>query len=473
MNNKLKKSVKTIKEIFSSEYIEKTSKKTKFVQRKGKLSPEDFLAFNIFSSQDMCEKSLSNLCSRLDSQFDVSVSPQALNKRYNNHSVDFMREVFNDMLTKQNTILERNRENLGLNFNRIRLNDATSFALPKEFIEEFKGSGGSAPSSTIKIQLQYELFSGSFMCCDIREGTDNDATYLNTMSEYIEPGDLKLADLGYYKASYLKEIDRKKAFYISKLKSDTRIYIRNPNPDKHKNGNIKKSTKYIKIDIQELVKPLSEGETMELKDVYIGQKKDLKSRLIVTKLTEENKRQKQIKHTKEIKKGRGKLNERNVAWNSFNVYITNTNTDILSAERVHHIYSLRWQIELMFKIWKSIFKINNVKKLKIERFKCFLYGRLIALLLSSIIVFTGKNILDMEKSIEISEIKSFGIVSEYFPIVRVDFFKGELAIIRLLNRIIFSIKKLGIKSNRKGRKSVKEILDFIKIPINELESMVI
>lgn len=73
MHSKLKKSVKTIKEIFSLDYIEKVSKKTKFFQRKGKLSPEDFLAFNIFSSHDMCEKSLSTLCSRLDSQFNVLI----------------------------------------------------------------------------------------------------------------------------------------------------------------------------------------------------------------------------------------------------------------------------------------------------------------------------------------------------------------------------------------------------------------
>ena len=403
MNSKLKKSVKTIKEIFSLDYIKEVSKKTKFFQRKGKLTPEDFLAFNIFSSHDMCEKSLSDLCSRLDFQFDLSISPQALNDLYNQRSVEFMREVFNDMLAKQNTILWQNIANLGLPFKGIILNDSTGFTLPKEFVEEFKGSEGVASSADIKIQLQYELLSGSFMCCDIRKGTDNDATYLNTMSEYIEPNDLKLADLGYYKVGYLKEIDDNQAFYISKLKSDTRRYIENPNPDKHKNGNIKKSTKYIKIDIQEIVKPLTEGETIELKDIYLGQKKDVKSRLIVTKLTEENKRKRQIKHIKGIEKRRGPLNERSVAWNSFNVYVTNTHTNMLTSEQVHHVYSLRWQIELMFKIWKSIFKINNVKKLKIERFKCFLYGRLIALLLASTIVFTGKDIINEEKSIEISE----------------------------------------------------------------------
>jgi len=36
------------------------------------------------------------------------------------------------------------------------------------------------------------------------------------------------------------------------------------------------------------------------------------------------------------------------------------------------------QIEIMFKVWKSIFNIANVRNLKIERFKCFLYGRLLS-----------------------------------------------------------------------------------------------
>lgn len=61
-----------------------------------------------------------------------------------------------------------------------------------------------------------------------------------------------------------------------------------------------------------------------------------------------------------------------------------------------------WQIEIMFKIWKSIFNIDNVKNVKIERFKCFLYGRLIALLLSSSIVFTAKDIIHKEDSKEIN-----------------------------------------------------------------------
>ncbi|WP_410506396.1 transposase [Haloimpatiens sp. FM7315] len=140
---------------------------------------------------------------------------------------------------------------------------------------------------------------------------------------------------------------------------------------------------------------------------------------------------------------------------------------------MHALYSLRWQIELMFKIWKSIFKIHKVKKSKIERFKCFLYGRLIALLISSSIVFTSKKIIDEESSKHISEIKSFDVIVEYFSILRVQIFRRELAIARLIKRIMRSIKKLGIKSKKKSQKTVPEILEYIKLNTCELEILAI
>ncbi len=96
------------------------------------------------------------------------------------------------------------------------------------------------------------------------------------------------------------------------------------------------------------------------------------------------------------------MNQRRLDFNSINAYITNVSSDIITINQVHELYSLRWQIEIIFKVWKSIFKINQVKKVKLERFMCFLYGRLIALLLSSTIVFTSKSIILEEDKKEIS-----------------------------------------------------------------------
>lgn len=109
------------------------------------------------------------------------------------------------------------------------------------------------------------------------------------MDAQTKPGDLRLADLGYYKIDYLKEIDSKNAFYILKLKSGTSLYEKNPDVKIRKDGSIIKSSEYKKIDIFEIIKPLADDEIIELKNIYIGSQKELKNRLTITKLLEGNK----------------------------------------------------------------------------------------------------------------------------------------------------------------------------------------
>ena len=284
MHKRLKHLINNVKEIFSTEFLDRLSKDTGFIKRKSKINAQTFLAFNTFLSNDMCDKSLSTLCGRLAAQYNISISPQALNERFNEYSVAFMQEVFNCMMIKQNKVLQN--ENKKLNFNRILINDATSYVLPAKFCNEFKGSGGVSSKAAIKIQLQYDLLTGSFICCDTYGGTSSDSNYVEVMDNHTKAGDLRLSDLGYYKIDYLKKIDDKKAFFISKLKSTSAVYQKNPSPNIRKNGTIVKSSEYIKIDIFEIIKPLADGETMEIKDIYIGSKKELKSRLIITKLSE-------------------------------------------------------------------------------------------------------------------------------------------------------------------------------------------
>jgi hypothetical protein len=384
-----------------------------------------------------------------------------------------MQEIFKAMMINQNKILSHGNKNL--NFSRILVNDATSYKLPQKFYDEFKGCRGSNSKSAIKIQLQYDLLSGKFICCDTYNGTESDANYVDVMNNHTKARDLRLSDLGYYNTDYLKKIHDKKAFFISKLKSTSSVYKKNLVPKLKKNGNIIKSTEYIKIDIFEIIKPLADGETIEIKDIYIGSKKELKSRLIITKLSEENKQKRKIKHLNDVKNNSVKISDRSLAWTSVNAYITNVPEKILDTKQIHDVYSLRWQIEIMFKVWKSIFNINSVKSVKIERFKCFLYGRLIALLLSSSIVFTSRDIIseENENAKEISEIKSFYQVHEFFVVLKTEIFRGEVAISKSLKRIINTIRRLGIKSRKKGYKTPYQILNYLKISNDDLVNMAI
>ncbi len=49
-------------------------------------------------------------------------------------------------------------------------------------------------------------------------------------------------------------------------------------------------------------------------------------------------------------------------WLKYNLFITNVSANILPFEVIRKTYYLRWQIELVFKTWKSFFKIDRIKK---------------------------------------------------------------------------------------------------------------
>ena len=46
----------------------------------------------------------------------------------------------------------------------------------------------------------------------------------------------------------------------------------------------------------------------------------------------------------------------------FNIFITNVPEEVCNAKEITNLYKLRWQIELIFKTWKSIIKIDKLKK---------------------------------------------------------------------------------------------------------------
>ena len=188
----------------------------------------------------------------------------------------------------------------------------------------------------------------------------------------------------------------------------------------------------------------------------------LKSRLIVTKLTEECKKNREKKHRLAIRKGKKVRQDNDDAWNSINTYITNIPQEIATAEQIHNLYTLRWQIENMFKVWKSIFGMADIKKVKVERFECFLYGRLIELLLAASIVSTSKAIAVEEGIQPLSELKTFSIVNEYLEGSTSITFKTDNTLIAFVDKTIQRIIKYGLKSRKKGTVCYGVILEFLR-----------
>lgn len=378
MSNLLFKLSKKMQEVFSEKFIKRVAFRTNFVQRKSKLNEEKFLSLCVFHNDDLCTSSLEKLAAELSAKENINISAQGLNERFNPYSVEFMKQLFNATMHNQSEILNANGKFFNNKFNRIRIGDSTEFVLPKEFQEYYKGFSSKGSESCAKIQLEYDLNTGAFITFDILDGNSSDAGYLPNLYYDIEPKDLHIKDLGYFDTYYFKVIAEKSAYFLSRLKSTVSVYV---------NG---EAGGYKKLDIIEISKDLSEGETLEIPQIYVSKNRKLECRLIIIKLTEEQ-RTKRKEAKKKTMKRKGKTTSSVPdEFDDIGMYITNVPLEDLSKELVYDVYSLRWQIEIMFKIWKSIFNIHAAKKVKIERFYCCLYGKLVAFLIDSDIFFTLK-----------------------------------------------------------------------------------
>lgn len=94
--------------------------------------------------------------------------------------------------------------------------------------------------------------------------------------------------------------------------------------------------------------------------------------------------------------------------------LSNTTPREVSTDYVHALYSLRWQIEILFKTWKSFFEIDACKTIKKEHLECHLYGQLIGILLCSSTMFHMRQLLLERKKQELSELKAIYMIKDYF-----------------------------------------------------------
>lgn len=277
----------------------------------------------------------------------------------------------------------------------------------------------------------------------------------------MEANDLCIWDLGYFHLKDLQHIQEKQAYYISRIKSNTRVYQKNPKPEYFQDGRIKKGSQYIQLDMEDLMNTLQPGQTYEIPDAYIGMVEKLPARVIVHRLTEEQQQKRlQDQAVREKKKGMT-YSPRSKRLSGINVYMTNTSTDIVPTGHVHDLYSLRWQIEILFKTWKSFFQIHHCKKVKHERLECHLYGQLIAILLCSSTMFQMRQLLLVKKKRELSEYKSMYMIMDYFPLLHKAMEKDTTEISRILLRLFNLLQRNGRKSHRYEKKTVFDILGVV------------
>lgn len=388
--------------IFNQETCNKLARASGFIQRSSsKISGHEFIKVLILPSNGLSEDSLNGLCERMrEFNPQANISASALAQRINTKAaVRFMRTCFEKILKIARQNIEKQYSSLeGVlkAFNNIYIQDSTVFEINKKLAKFFPGTkrggkkGGWSCKSQMKIDLIHNFTTGQIADAQIHEGKLPDQALSGKIENIIEKGDLVLRDLGYFKIKSLKTIDDAKAYFLSRFPSHIKVYL---NRDDEK-----------PIDLAtHLKKHYKNTPAIDLR-VWISAER-LEVRMVAYKVPREIVVERQRRAHKAAKEMGRTLSKEKLALLDYSLFVTNVPVEKLSFGVIGTIYRLRWEIELIFKTWKSHLKIDILHGFCLHRILCLIWSRLCMVVLVAHITAGFLNLAKKLCSGELSPIK--------------------------------------------------------------------
>ncbi len=373
--------------------LQSLGKESGFCQRRSKLDEMSFLKMVLFDPINVEQPTLDQHRRLLSKDRGKDFCMQALDKRFNSKAVILLQRLLERCLQQQLSV--KLPSDYTTHFDSIRLMDSTEFKLPEALAKDFPGFAGDGPKACMQIQFEYDILSSKIMSFDMLGARTNDHSYAHSRQHNIGPRDLIIRDLGYYKIDSFKDMEVKGAYYISRLQSSTKIY------ECLTKGSLGYKTLYQRLK-------RSRKGYLDM-PIYLGKSARHPVRLVVTLLPPDAAKQR-------ARKKAYRRDNRPEVYNylqHMNLFITNIPDTMLSVSQLTDLYRVRWQIELMFKTWKSILKIDRIHKMKADRVRCYLLGRFLWILLNW-------EMYALFNRYSITKKGSFLSVSKFYAFIKVD-----------------------------------------------------
>ena len=346
---------------------ETIARQTKFVQRESVMTGLKFLETLVFGYMKNPKASLRQLAQE-STKLGVKISSQGIDDRINGYSVGYMKEMYLKAFTQFKSQQALPME-IVKQFTKLFLIDSTFKLLPESMAEEFPGSGGKASKASLKVQLVFEFIYGNLAQLVVEAGRSADQAFIKYL-DLLESGSLVIMDLGYFRLASLRSIAEKGAYFIMRYHYPTTLWL----PDGPR------------LDLLHWVQ--SQEQTLLEIPILLGPspKQQIVCRLISTPVplavAEERRRKAKLNARSQGKT----LSEAYLNFLGWSVFLTNVPTHMLSTPQVVTFYRIRWQIELIFKLWKSYCGLEHILAFRKERVLTEFYAKLLVIVLTIFIV---------------------------------------------------------------------------------------
>jgi hypothetical protein len=361
--------VEKLTEFFSTDQIEASARRTKFVQRASKITGKVFLALITLGRWGAANTTVPQLAAKA-AQLDVPVdiTPEALQQRMTARAVAFLQDLLQTAFTKLHTGDTICEEGIFVPFSRVHIADSTGFGLPESLAKEFPGAGGSGSKAGAKIQLVWEYKSHTFDHFALMPWNVPDSKYVETVVALAQAAALFLFDLGSFKLTAFATIAAAQAYFLSRL--NHQATVREVVGGRHQALDLATS---LAADPRPLVE----------KAIALGAYERIPVRLVAVRMPEAIVNDRRRHAHVAAKKAGYPPSQAHLTLLAWNLFITNVPATVWATRTVGIAYSLRWQVELVFRGWKSGVHVATITTTTKHSTLCYLYGRMLLILLTS------------------------------------------------------------------------------------------
>jgi hypothetical protein len=244
----------------------------------------------------------------------------------------------------------------------VYVQDSSTIVLPEVFAAQWHGCGGSTASSAsaaLKLQARLEMRTGR-LDVQLQEGRASDRAAV--LSGPLPAGALRLADLGYWSLEAFAALAQHQVFWLSRLQLQTAV----------------DDATGARRDLLTLLES-QPTDPVELA-VALGERQRLAARLLAVRVPQDvadTRRRRLRKAARD--KGR-QVSATRLALAAWTMFVTNVPAERLTLREALVLGRLRWQIELLFKLWKSQGRVDESRSTKPWRILCEVYAKLLAML---------------------------------------------------------------------------------------------
>lgn len=346
-----------------TDVADQAARATKFVQRKSKMGGAAFAQTLTLGWLENPEATLEELC-QTAAAVGVVITPQGLDQRFSESAAQCLRKVLEAAVDK---IIATKPVTIPLlqRFNGVYLDDSSTVSLPDELSDVWQGCGGGTEQGTsaaLKLQVRLDYARGALRGPFLQDGRKSDRN--SPLQQLpVEAQSLRLADLGYWSLDVLEQIGHQDGYWLSRAQVQVKFYTQDGK----------------KWSLLELLQAIPDTQ-IDL-PIELGVKHRLPVRLLAVRVPQEVADQRRRRLHEEARSRAQPVSKARLALADWTILVTNVPVELLSLREARVLARVRWQIELIFKLWKSHGQIDEWRSSKPWRVLCEVYAKLIAMII--------------------------------------------------------------------------------------------